>query len=155
MNASTFAEWFRSTLESAKFWFMVNPWERAVRVRAGRWSKQIEPGAYFRIPFVDTVTLINTRLRITSTPSITITTMDGKTVTMALEADDKSCGRREKLLTIAIRTSPNLGLGYRREVSRFTSKIDTHLSHFGDRNETPRWCLMLINERSHRHARCL
>lgn len=84
MNVTNFAEWIRSIFEGAKFWFMVNPWERAVRVRFGRWSKQIEPGTYFRIPFADTVTLINTRLRITSTPSLTVTTRDGKTVTLAV-----------------------------------------------------------------------
>lgn len=84
MNIQSFADWLRSILESAKFWYMVNPWECAVRVRAGRYAKQIDPGTYLRTPFIDTITLVNTRLRITSTPSLTITTRDGKTVTLAV-----------------------------------------------------------------------
>ena len=33
---------------------------------------QLNPGPHFRIPFVDVVTLVNTRQRITATPPVTI-----------------------------------------------------------------------------------
>lgn len=81
---SGFFGWLSNILSGAKFWFIVLPWEKAVRVRFGKNSKVIEPGFHFRIPYGDHIVIINTRLRLSSSQSITVTSKDGKTVTMAV-----------------------------------------------------------------------
>lgn len=57
---------------SWKCWVVVAPWEIGVRVRLGHISKGLGPGPHFRIPLLDQVTLVNTRLRISTAPSVTI-----------------------------------------------------------------------------------
>src|SRR5687768_9571068 len=70
-------------IRGLKWWTVVNPWERAVRVRAGKWTKVLECGWHWRIPFFDTIWLVNSRLRFAPFPCTTISTVDGKTVTAA------------------------------------------------------------------------
>lgn len=57
---------------SWKCWVVVAPWEIGVRVRLGHISKGLQPGPHFRIPLLDQITLVNTRLRISGAPSVTI-----------------------------------------------------------------------------------
>ncbi len=78
-----FFQWLSDLFRGVKFWAVVLPWERAVRVRLGRWVAMWEPGPHWRIPFLDEVRVVNTRMRIASVPCVTVTTMDGKTVTAA------------------------------------------------------------------------
>ena len=65
-----------------KWWFIVEPWEQAVRVRFGKHVLLFHGGAHFRIPFFDTVYTQNTRRRLTPIGSQTLTTMDRKLVTI-------------------------------------------------------------------------
>lgn len=78
-----FFEWISGALRAAKWWAVVMPWERAVRVRAGKHTRVWEPGWHWRIPFLDEVRTFNNRLRISTFPSLTITSKDGRTVTAA------------------------------------------------------------------------
>lgn len=45
------------------WWFVVLPWEQAVRVRAGSRVRLYGAGLHFRVPFIDYVWLQNTRRR--------------------------------------------------------------------------------------------
>lgn len=54
-----------------KFWLVVPPWDVGIRVRLGRHAKRLPPGLHLRIPFIDEITLVNTRLRTTTTPPST------------------------------------------------------------------------------------
>ncbi len=57
-------------LSSWKPWVVVAPWEKGVRVRLGKTATQLEPGFHLRIPVLDRVVLINTRLRTVTTSSV-------------------------------------------------------------------------------------
>ncbi len=69
------------------FWFVVDPWERALRVRLGGRTEarivEVGPGLHFRIPYVDVVYRQSVRLHFSSLDPQTVTTEDGQTVTFA------------------------------------------------------------------------
>jgi hypothetical protein len=65
-----------------QWWFIVEPWEQAVRARFGKHVKLFNGGAHFRIPFFDTVYVQNTRRRLMSMGSQTVTTKDRKLITI-------------------------------------------------------------------------
>jgi len=60
------------------------PWERGVHVRLGKRTRILEGGVHWRIPFIDKVYIQTTRLRVIQGPSQTVTTKDGKTVTIVM-----------------------------------------------------------------------
>mgnify|MGYP001600832354 CR=1 FL=1 len=62
------------------WWFFVQPWEKAIRVRAGKHTVMCEPGTHFRIPFVDSVYIHNTRRRVLGVPATTLSSADGRVV---------------------------------------------------------------------------
>jgi hypothetical protein len=76
----TIFDWFT---ELFKWWFVLQPWEQALRVRAGRWIKKFEGGVHFRIPYLDSIFKQNCRLRVSDMGNQTITTRDNKTLTIA------------------------------------------------------------------------
>lgn len=65
------------------WWFVVAPWERALRVRAGGPPAEYGPGLHFRVPYLDVVYRQEVRLHFASLAPQTVTTTDGKTVTFA------------------------------------------------------------------------
>ncbi len=65
-----------------QWWFTVMPWEQAIRVRKGKNAKLLGAGLYFKIPFIDTVYIQTTRMRMIDTPMQTVSTKDGNTVTI-------------------------------------------------------------------------
>lgn len=76
-------QWLTNLIQQVKPIIVVNPWERGIRVRLGKHTKLLSPGWHLRIPVVDSVTMFNNRLRIASFPGQTITTVDGRTVSIA------------------------------------------------------------------------
>lgn len=76
-------QWLTNLLQSVKWWAIVNPWERGILVRLGKHARLLEPGWHLRIPIVDSVTLFNNRLRISTFPGQTLATTDGRVVTIA------------------------------------------------------------------------
>src|SRR6266566_2406601 len=72
-----------------RFWalflwaFVVEPWEKALRVRLGKRVVEFGPGLHFRIPYVDVIYRNTTRLHFTSLDPQTVTSKDGKTITFA------------------------------------------------------------------------
>ncbi len=42
-------------LNIVKFWIVIQPWERGIRVRFGKNQKLLNGGVHFRIPFLDTI----------------------------------------------------------------------------------------------------
>jgi regulator of protease activity HflC (stomatin/prohibitin superfamily) len=75
-------QWIVGIIKDARFWQIVLPWERAVRVRFGRNPILWESGFHWRIPYFDEIRVANTRLRIACVPAQTITTLDGRTLTI-------------------------------------------------------------------------
>lgn len=67
-----FLEWLSRILDSWKFWVVIAPWEIGVRVRLGKRAVAMRPGFHLRVPFVDVITHVNTRMRIDGTPPVTV-----------------------------------------------------------------------------------
>ncbi len=68
--------WLSELVGSWKPWVVIPPWDLGVRVRLGRTAVALRAGIYLRIPFLDEVTLVNTRMRIAPTPPVTLAAGD-------------------------------------------------------------------------------
>lgn len=58
------------------------PWESGLRVRFGKKVTVMKPGVYLKIPIVDNCYVQTTRLRVITLPVQTLTTLDGKTISL-------------------------------------------------------------------------
>lgn len=67
-----FIAWLSRFFSSWKVWIVVPPWEIAVRVRLGRSAVALHPGPHLRLPLLDQIVSVNTRLRITTSPPSTV-----------------------------------------------------------------------------------
>jgi regulator of protease activity HflC (stomatin/prohibitin superfamily) len=65
-------EWVARVVSSWRFWIVVAPWDIGIRIRLGKMAAALQPGFHFRIPFVDEITLVNTRIRMDTTPTVTV-----------------------------------------------------------------------------------
>ncbi len=65
-----------------QWWFTVMPWEQAIRVRKGNITKVLNAGLYLKIPFIDSVYIQTTRMRMIDIPMQTLSTIDGNTITI-------------------------------------------------------------------------
>lgn len=64
------------------WWFIVEPWEQAVRVRFGKHVQLFGAGAHICIPFFDSIYKQNTRRRLCSMGSQALTTKDREVLTV-------------------------------------------------------------------------
>lgn len=87
--------------QGVKLWVVVRPWEVCIRVRLGKHTTVLQPGVHLRIPMADETIAVNTRLRIAAVPSQTITTTDGKTVTIGGSVGYKIVDPLEAMLALA------------------------------------------------------
>lgn len=76
-------EWLTSIAQGVKFWAVICPWESGVRVRLGKHAAKLDSGWHWRIPLADSILIFNNRLRIAVVPAQTITTSDGRAVSVA------------------------------------------------------------------------
>lgn len=65
-------------------WIVIAPWEQGLRVRLGKVAAVLQPGPHPRIPFFDRIFVQSVRQRTISEDGQTITTKDGKTLTLNL-----------------------------------------------------------------------
>ncbi len=81
-------QWLSQILSSLaqplKWWVVVAPWEGALRIRLGKVAGELGPGIHFRVPFLDRLYIQSLRLRTISDTGQTMTTRDGKVVTIAI-----------------------------------------------------------------------
>jgi len=68
------------------WWVIINPWERGLRVRRGKDVTLLTEGVYLKIPVIDSVYVQTIRLRAIGLPVQTITTKDGKTISIVVSA---------------------------------------------------------------------
>lgn len=73
----------RQMFTAFRWWFVVMPWEQAVRVTLGKKSRVCGPGLHLRLPFVHSVYKQSVRLRAMSMPTQTLTSFDGRTITLS------------------------------------------------------------------------
>lgn len=64
------------------WFFTVSPWEQAIRIRGGSRVKLYGAGIYFKYPFFDVIYKQNVRKRISNISVQTLTTKDGKSLTL-------------------------------------------------------------------------
>lgn len=79
---SAIGEFLRSFSDIFRWWVVIVPWERAIRVRAGKKKTELGPGFHLRIPYIDRVFKQSIRTRVTWLPRQDLTTSDGKTLTL-------------------------------------------------------------------------
>lgn len=65
-----------------QWWFTVMPWEQAILVRKGNVVRLLPAGLYFKIPFIDSIYIQTTRMRMQDLPAQTISTKDGSSITL-------------------------------------------------------------------------
>ena len=68
--------------EIFSWWFIITPWEEGVFVRMGKKAKVLKAGIYYKIPFIDQVYVQSIRIRTVDLPIQTVSTKDGKTITV-------------------------------------------------------------------------
>lgn len=61
-------DWLAKVVSSWRFWVVIPPWDVGVRIRLGKNAVALEPGLHLRLPFIDVITLVNTRLRVIASP---------------------------------------------------------------------------------------
>lgn len=66
------------------WWVVVAPWESGIRSRLGKHITVLGPGIHWRFPFIDRVYIQSVRLRMISDSGQTMTTSDGKAVTISV-----------------------------------------------------------------------
>lgn len=81
---NTFWQVVTQLRQSLVWWVVVQPWEQALRVRLGRHVVRLGPGIHFKVPFADAVYRQSVRMRWCDLPVQTITTADGRAVTLAI-----------------------------------------------------------------------
>lgn len=74
---------FQALSRVLTWWVIVAPWEKAIRLRFGKKQTELGAGVHLKIPLVHKVFVQNTRLLIVDTPNQTITTADGRVVTIS------------------------------------------------------------------------
>jgi len=79
----TFTVFLKQIGQIFTWWVMVAPWEQALRVRAGRHVRRLQPGVHLRIPFVDAVHVQSVRMRLATMSMQTVMTKDRQALTVA------------------------------------------------------------------------
>jgi hypothetical protein len=79
--------WLQSLMthfgEAFRWFYILQPWEQALRVRCGKHIRLHAGGLHFKVPYIDYIFKQNTRLRISDVPAQTITTLDAQTITLS------------------------------------------------------------------------
>lgn len=70
-------------VQAFRVWLIVAPWEQALRVRFGKQVRLWGPGLHWKLPFIDTVYVQSVRMRIVMLDRQTVSSRDGKTITLA------------------------------------------------------------------------
>lgn len=65
------------------WWVIITPWQRGIRLRFGKKMTELGAGIHLKIPFVHKVFVQNIRLLVIDTPNQTVTTADGRVVTLS------------------------------------------------------------------------
>ena len=76
-------DFIRRFAEVFVWWTVIQPWEGAIRVRFGRYVKTLVPGVHLRIPYADSIYRQTMRLRFCMMGVQTLSTRDGKTITLS------------------------------------------------------------------------
>jgi regulator of protease activity HflC (stomatin/prohibitin superfamily) len=80
-------EWLSTLIDRVtdlfRWWVVVTPWERCLRVRCGKHVTELGAGIHLRVPLIDRVYVQSIRLRTVDTQTQTVTTKDGHALTFS------------------------------------------------------------------------
>ena len=65
------------------WWVIVTPWEKAIRLRMGKYKTVLGTGIHLKVPVIDIIIQRNMRMRVCALSVQTMTTRDNKTLTLA------------------------------------------------------------------------
>lgn len=69
--------------QAFQWFFILQPWEQALRVRAGKKIRKYEGGIHFKVPYIDFIFKQNTRFRVSAVPAQNVDTLDGNAMTIS------------------------------------------------------------------------
>ena len=67
-----------------QWWVIVMPWEKGIRIRLGKRWTLLSEGIYLKLPIIDRIYVQSTANRVIAGPVQTLTTLDGKTLTISV-----------------------------------------------------------------------
>ena len=73
----------RQFFRGFRCWFVVSPWEEALRVRLGKRTKLLKPGFHWKLPLFDVMYLQSIRTRLAPVNKQTLSVRSGQVVTIA------------------------------------------------------------------------
>lgn len=81
-------EWIRQIWNEIsnlfKWWVIILPWEKGLRIRLGKKTKTLNPGIHLRIPYIDSCYKQSTKLYFVSLSMQTLTNKTGQTITLSM-----------------------------------------------------------------------
>lgn len=75
-------DFFEYIFNVFKIWVIIQPWEQGLIVRTGKRVRKVNGGIYFKLPYLDSVYVQETRTRMVQVCIQTLTTKDLKTITI-------------------------------------------------------------------------
>lgn len=75
-------DFFEYIFNVFKIWVIIQPWEQGLIVRTGKKIRKVNGGIYFKLPYLDSVYVQETRTRMVQVCIQTLTTKDFKTITL-------------------------------------------------------------------------
>ncbi len=79
MDIKGFIQWL---LNSVTFFVTIMPWQKGLMIWMGKKISPIGPGLYFKVPYLHSVYIQEDRIRVCPIPIQTVTTKDGKTLSI-------------------------------------------------------------------------
>lgn len=77
-------DWLQSIVRSIRPWVTVNPWEQGVRVRLGKHVTLLGAGVHLKLPGLDTVAVLPTRVRVITVPMQSVMSKDDRPVSVGI-----------------------------------------------------------------------
>lgn len=77
-------DWLQSIVRSIRPWVTVNPWEQGVRVRMGKHVTLLGAGVHLKLPGIDTVAVLPTRVRVITVPMQSVMSKDNRPVSVGI-----------------------------------------------------------------------
>jgi membrane protease subunit HflK len=73
-------QWLTSIIEDVSPFFIVKEYEKGIQLRFGKFLRNLEPGMYLKIPFIDEVLTQHVVLTTLSLPAQSLVTSDNKNI---------------------------------------------------------------------------
>jgi regulator of protease activity HflC (stomatin/prohibitin superfamily) len=84
-----------------RFWIVIDAFEQGIILRLGKFHKKVAPGFHFRLPFnIDRLLWLNIRKKTRDSWEMTLTTKDGKVITLSFDMVVRVIDAQKALLNV-------------------------------------------------------